>query len=239
MPVFNQIEEFPAVLDDLASIELPCHTLLMVNNGSTDGSEDLVRESGYPYIDLKRNQGIGYSYQLALQWAMERGYEVFGTMASNGKMLAGEMHRILNPLATGEADYVSGSRFLLGGQSPNLPLFRRVSIPLVNWFVWSLSGEHLTDATCGYRAFRLEPISRAQFNWDAEWLFTYGLEYYLYAKALLDPDIRCLEVPITMRYPPKGTPYSKIPPFVGWWAMLKPWLVARFDGKGFEKHDGE
>jgi len=42
LPVYNQIEEFPAVLNDLQSTELPCDTVLLVNNGSTDGSETLV-----------------------------------------------------------------------------------------------------------------------------------------------------------------------------------------------------
>ena len=235
MPVFNQIEEFPAVLEDLRSVDLPCDTLLLVNNGSTDGSEGLVRASGFPYLDLPRNLGIGYSYGTALLWALERDCEIFGSMAGNGKMLAQDMETVLNPLLTGRADYVTGSRFLKGGDSPNLPTFRRTSIPMVNVFVKILTGVTLTDATCGYRAFRLDLIRRAEFDWQAEWLYTYGLEYYLYAKAVLDGGIRCMEVPVTMRYPPRGKRYSKISPFVDWWAMLKPWIVARFDGKGFRQ----
>ncbi len=234
LPVYNQIEEFPAVLDDLQSTKLPCDTVLLVNNGSTDRSETLVRKSGYPYIDLSQNRGIGHSYRLALLWALERDYEVFGTMASNGKMLAGEMATILNPIFAGETDYVTGSRFLAGGDSPNLPAFRQASIPLVNLFVKVLIGARLTDATCGYRAFVLSLIRRAEFDWKAEWLDTYGFEYYLYAKVILDGKLRWREVPITMRYPAKGKRYSKIRPILDWWAMLKPWLAARLDGKGFK-----
>ncbi|MDA2923804.1 glycosyltransferase family 2 protein [Acidobacteria bacterium AH-259-L09] len=233
IPVYNQIKEFPGVLQDLQNTALPCDTILLVNNGSSDGSEDLVPDSGYPYIDLAENRGSGYSYKLSLLWALERQYEVFGTMASNGKMLAQDMRSVLHPILKGEADYVTGSRFLPGAESPNLPTFRRISIPLVNSFVKFLTGVQLTDATCGYRAFKLDLIRRAQFDWQAEWLHTYGLEYYLYAKVILDGEIRWKEVPVTMRYPPKGQRYSKIRPFVDWWAMVKPWIIARFDGKGF------
>ncbi|OVE79620.1 hypothetical protein BVY02_02650, partial [bacterium J17] len=67
----------------------------------------------------------------------------------------------------------------------------------------------------------------------AEWLDTYGFEYYLYAKVLREESIRKKEVPVTMRYPEKGKRYSKIKPFKGWYEMLKPWVIASIDGKGF------
>ena len=232
IPVFNQIRELPGVLAELSASGPACDTVLLVNNGSSDGSEDLVHASGHPYIDVPRNQGVGYSYMLALDWALERGYDVFGTMASNGKMLPAEMSRLLGPVLRGEADYVTGSRFLPGGGSPNLPEFRRRSIPMVNRFARLCTGARLTDATGGYRAFRLEIVRRAAFDWHAPWLRTYGIEYYLYAKVLLDGRIRWREEPITMRYPASG-PYSKIRAGRDWYAMLKPWVVARLDGRGF------
>ena len=93
IPVFNQARELPTVLAELHSGTLPCDTVLLVNNGSSDGSETMVRESGFPYLDLPRNRGVGYSYRLALDWALEHGYDVFGTMAGNGKMLPATRRR--------------------------------------------------------------------------------------------------------------------------------------------------
>lgn len=233
IPVYNQIAEFPRVLEELRSVALPCDSVLLVNNGSSDGSETLVRTSGYDYIDLPRNLGIGHSFIHATEWALERGFDVFSVIASNGKMLPQELHRVLDPIARDEADYVTGSRFLPGGSFPNLPTFRRMSIPAVTVAVRALYGVRLTDATCGYKAYRLSLLRDAQFNWRAPWLNTYGFEYYLYGKVLRDPRIRWCEVPITMRYPEAGRPYSKIRPGRGWYDMLKPWLMARVDGKGF------
>ncbi len=45
IPVYNQIKEFPGVLQDLHNNALPIDTILLVNNGSTDGCEALVRKS--------------------------------------------------------------------------------------------------------------------------------------------------------------------------------------------------
>lgn len=232
-PVFNEIRDFPALLDDLRRGPLACDQLLLINNGSRDGSEKLVRESGFPYLDLPRNRGVGFATIVAIDWALERGFEVFGGIAANGKMLPDEMRRLVEPIQAGEADYVTGSRFLIGGQSPNLPAFRRLSIPLVNAWVRALTGVRLSDATCGYRAYRLDLLRRAEFDWHAEWLHTYAMEYYLFAKVLLDGRVRWREVPVSMRYPGRRRAYSKIRPGRDWWAMLKPWLVARLDGQGF------
>ncbi|MFN4896094.1 MAG: glycosyltransferase family 2 protein [Pseudomonadota bacterium] len=233
IPVFNQINELPRVLAELREQPLACSTVLLVNNGSNDGSEKLVRESGYEYLDLPENLGVGYSFIKATEWALDRGYEIFAVIASNGKMLPRELSRVLDPIARGEADYVTGSRFLPGGDSPNLPSFRRLSIPLVGLLVQMLYLRRLTDATCGFKAYRLSLFNRAQFDWRSPSLYTYGFEYYLYGKVIRDGRIRWMEVPITMRYPGGKAPYSKIKPFKGWYDMLKPWIVARFDGLGF------
>ncbi len=232
MPVYDQAGELPRVLAEAAAAALPAVSLLLVNNGSRDGSARLVRESGHPFLDLPRNLGVGGALMLALDWALARPVEIFGMMAANGKMLPAEIPRLIDPILAGEADYVTGSRFLSGGAAPHLPGFRRRTIPLVNHYVRWLTGARLSDATCGFRAFRLDLLRRAEFDWRAPWLATYGLEYYLYAKVLRDRRLRWLERPVTMRYPPAGR-YTKIRPGRDWWAMLEPWLRARLDGRGF------
>ena len=232
VPVHNQMRELPGFLDELGCTDLRCDTLLLVNDGSTDGSREIIRSCGYPFLDYPERRGIGHCIMRAIEWALDDDFEIFGTIASNGKMRPAEMYRLLDPILNDEADFTKGSRFLPGGSSPNLPAFRRLAIPCVNRFVHALLGVKLTDATCGYRAFRLSLIRRARFDWRAEWLHTYGLEYYLDAKFLLDAGVRWREVPVTMRYPPERVRHSKIRPFRDWYAMLKPWVVARFDGQG-------
>jgi dolichol-phosphate mannosyltransferase len=232
LPIFNQVEELPRVIDEIRR-EGPADVhFLLFDNGSTDGSSRLIAQSGFPTLRVERNRGIGHSYRIALDWARERRYVFFGTMAGNGKMLAREVPRLIEPLRSGVAHYVTGSRFLAGGSSPNLPGFRRWAIPAVNLFAWLMTGERLTDSTNGFRAYRLDLLSQPTLELSAPWMRTYGLEYYVYAKALMDKRVMCLEVPCTMRYPASGR-YSKIRPGQDWYAMLRPWWRARFDGKSF------
>jgi len=233
-PVYNEREAFPAVLDGLRR-QLPSCDVLLVENGSNDGSEALVRDSGLPFLRIEHNRGLGHAFIRALDWALERDYAVFGAIAANGKMLPDQIPRLLEPLLEDRSDCVSGSRFLPGGDSSNLPAFRRRTIPWVTRLAGGLVGQRLTDGTCGFRAYRTEPLRRAGFDWHAPWLWEYGFEFYVYAKFLLDERLRCSEVPVTMRYPARRHGYSKVPPVVGWWSMLRPWFVARFDGKGFDR----
>lgn len=234
-PVWNERIHLPRFLEELRAQDLPCDAILLVNNGSTDGSEEMVRKSGFSFVDLNMNHGVGGALIVALDWAFENGFEIFGALTATGKTMPSEMGRLVEPILNGQADFVCGSRFMPGGSSPNLPVFRRRTIPLVNRFVRAIIGVQLTDATCGYRAYKLDLLRRAQFDWRAKSLQGYGLEYYFYAKALLDENVRCKEVPVTMRYPGQGYPYSKIQPGRDWYDMLKPWVAARFDGKGFNR----
>lgn len=233
VPVFNEILEFPKLLETLRAQRGPFDELLLVDNGSSDGCEAVIRDSGYPHVVVARNRGVGYAIMAAIDWGLAHGFDVLTGVAANGKMRPDEMHRVVDPILRDEADYVTGSRYLQGGGSPNLPAFRQATIPLVNRFAQLATGVRVSDATCGYRAYRLDLLRRATFDWHAPWLETYGLEYYLFAKVLLDPRLRWREVPITMQYPQRKHSYSKIRPGQDWWAMLKPWLVARLDRRGF------
>lgn len=232
VPVYNQVKELPWLLGELERLTLPCDAVLLVDDGSTDGSGQLLRDSRFPVLGIPDRRGIGHALAAGVRWALERNMDAVVVIAGNGKMLPSEMRRVLDPIDRHEADFVWGSRFMRGGASPNLPSFRRTSIPLVNGYVRLMTGQPVTDATCGYCALRLDLMERATFDWEAEWLWTYGFEYYLRAKVLMDGVIRWKEVPVTMRYPDRG-PYSKIRPVVGWWAMLKPWAIARYDSEGF------
>ena len=189
IPVYRGGGGGGGVGEELCEKTLACDTILIVNNGSDDGSEKLVRESGFPFIDVPENKGVGYSNAIAIEWAIENGYDIFGSLAGNGKMLPGEMHRLIDPIINGEADYVTGSRFLPGGESPNLPLFRKLSIPMVNIFLMILTGKLLTDFSCGYRCFKLDIVRQAKFDLKESWLHTYAMEYYLYAKVIYAVEV--------------------------------------------------
>ncbi len=224
MPVYNQVKELPDLLEKCRET-MPADHFIIVDNGSSDGSERLIEQSGFEFVRLPVNRGVGYALMLGSQKALERDCGIVVFMAGNGKMLPEEMNRLLDPIKQGKADHVVGSRFMPGGQSPNLPAFRKKAIPLVvNNVVRVLFRTKVTDATNGYRAVRTTLLKDNRVKWQEDWLHHYQFEYYLYAKAL-KLGYRSLEVGTSMIYPADGRKYSKIKPIIGWWELLEAWFL--------------
>lgn len=224
VPVYNQCNELPRVLEKCRK-GIECDRLLLVDDGSDDGTTEIVRESGFDHLCLPERRGIGHALICGTRYAIERGFDVVMHMAGNGKMQPDEMGRLLAPLREGRADYVWGSRFLPGGRFDNAPLFRKYAIRYgFNWVPRLFAGTRVSDATCGFRAYRLSLLEDFAPGWDAPWLYGYEFEYYVLIK-VLKSGRPYLEVPISMLYPPSKKNYSKIVPFISWWSMLKPWVL--------------
>lgn len=199
------------------------YDLLFVDDGSTDGGFDFLQASQFPVIRHEHNTGIGCGIREAIQYGRENGYKIIVIMAANGKMQPSEIPRLLNPLTAGDFDYVQGSRYLEGGYSPNLPLFRKIMIRLFTKIINLFTAFNGTDVTCGFRAYKLSLFDGPRFNLDQAWLDKYEMEYYIHYHALKG-GYRVTEVPVSMIYPEEKKDYSKIKPFTGWWSMIRPWV---------------
>jgi dolichol-phosphate mannosyltransferase len=141
-------------------------------------------------------------------------------------MQLNEAERLLDPIRGEGYDYIQGSRYLTGGKHANLPLFRRIAIPIFTWLVYLLTGYRGTDATCGYRAYRLDLVNLPGVDVWQEWLDRYELEFYLHYYAM-KKKLRIKEVPVSMLYPKSMKNYSKIRAITGWWSMIRPWVFLK------------
>lgn len=199
------------------------HTVV-VDDGSTDGSGQIAAELGYHVLWHAQNTGIGSSIRSGITHALANRYQWVMICSSNGKIRPEDFKKVYAPLLSGSADYVSGSRFLSGGSSPGLPIFRRLTIPVFSMLVFPILGKRFTDITCGFRAYSLEFTQKAPCNIYQEWLNRYEMEYYLHYMACRG-GLRMQEVPVTIPYNhlQKGRK-SKIIPFIGWWSMIRPFL---------------
>ncbi|HPM37058.1 MAG TPA: glycosyltransferase family 2 protein [candidate division Zixibacteria bacterium] len=199
------------------------YDVLFVDDGSTDGSADYLVKAGFPVIRHGENRGVGAGIRSAVRYCREHGYDVLVIMAGNGKMQPEEIPRLIDPILSGRADYVQGSRYLLGGDSPNLPLGRHLGIKAFTLATSLLLGKRHSDITCGFRAYRLAVVDDPEINIEQDWLGRYEMEYYLHWKAV-KRGWRVVEAPVSMVYPESGRDYSKIRPLVGWWSMIRPWI---------------
>jgi dolichol-phosphate mannosyltransferase len=222
---FEQELEIRRFLESLSACN-PGLDVIVVDDGSMDRSACIAEELGYFVIRHAVNRGVGAAIRTGIQFALQRDdAEYVVIMSSNGKMHADELPAVIEPIVSGRADYVQGSRFASGGRALSLSRFRSAAIPAYSLLASVILGRRFTDITCGYRAYRLSLFRDTRVNLDQDWLNRYEAELYIhyYACRL---GYRVIEVPVTIDYSHLAPGRkSKMIPLVGWWSILRPLLL--------------
>jgi len=113
IPAWNEEENLPAVLDELHA-ELPDVDVLVVDDGSTDGTADVAREHGAEVLSLGMNRGLPVGIAAGYAWANEHGYALCGRVDADGQHPAHELKKLLALVREDRCDVAVGSRFVSG-----------------------------------------------------------------------------------------------------------------------------
>lgn len=201
------------------------NAVLVVDDGSTDATAQRAEEAGAIVIRHAARTGVGAAIRTGIEFACAHGYGAVAVMAANGKDRPEELPRVVEPVRTGVADYVQGSRWMQGGTWGNMPTYRRIASAAYPMVLSLIFRRRLTECTNGFRCYTTAFCRDARINLHQEWLNQYELELYLHFKAL-ELGYRYMEVPVSKVYPKRpGKPYTKIPAFSGWWSMLRPIIL--------------
>ena len=233
-PVFNEAHHLESLVQEINS-ENFIGDFLFINSGSNDRSLEIIKNSGLNYLNLKNNEGIGNVIMEAIKYGNQNNYKVLCLIAGNSKMRPKYINKILDPIVFENFDFVQGSRYLNLGSTKNMPNFRKIVIPITSKLFSILYRKKMTDATCGFRAFKLSLVNSASYNIYANWLKKYAFEPYLYSNVLLDKNVKSIEVAITMDYPEKNSKikYTKIKPILDYPALFIPYVLALINPKKF------
>ena len=157
IPVYNEERHVVAVLDEVRRYS---PDILVVNDGSTDRTGELLaRQEGARVITHPSNRGYGSALISAFTHALQQGVDVLVTMDCDGQHEPARIPVLLEALH--DADIVSGSRYLRDFRQDTLaPQDRRRINAEVTAFLNARFGLHLTDAFCGFKAYRREALER-------------------------------------------------------------------------------
>ncbi len=204
VPAFNESRTIRGVVDELLG-RYP--NVVVVDDGSSDGTAESLRDSGALVLRHCANRGQGASLQTGIDFALLRDAEMIVTFDADGQHDVNDIAALLQPLLDGECDVTLGSRFL--GQTSNMPLTRRLLLKLGVLFTWFVSRIRATDVHNGLRALTAQAASELSINMDR---MAHASEIYDQIRV---HGWRYQEVPVTIRY----TKYSLAKGQTSWDAL--------------------
>ena len=191
VPAFNEEASLPGVISDLKKHCLRAD-VLVVNDGSRDGTSRVAHDLRVKVLNLPFNLGIGGAMQAGYRYAANHGYDTAIQFDGDGQHCACEIDKLLKPIAEGKADLAVGSRFL-EPSGYRAPIVRRMGMSIFSFVLWHILGLRLTDTTSGFRAANRKVISFFSRSYP---------EDYPEVEALVlvhRVGLRIAEVPVNMR----------------------------------------
>jgi len=133
---------------------------MVVDDGSTDGTVQVAAAAGADVISHATNLGQGDALLTGLKASLlDPACEIIVEMDADGEHDPADVPRFIEKMRESGADIVIGSR-ILGSHQPTASRLRRFFLPYYTGLINRLTGYQMTDALCGFRAFRRDSIAR-------------------------------------------------------------------------------
>ncbi len=183
IPTYNECENIAPIIERVFSLPEP-FDILVVDDGSPDGTADIVRKLGLAHpgrlhlLQRTGKLGLGSAYIAGFRWALERDYDWIFEMDADFSHNPDDLVRLYRR-ATGEdggegADVVIGSRYVSGVNVVNWPLARLLISWCASRYVRIVTGMPVKDATAGFVCYSRRVL--ATLDLDAVRMKGYGFQ---------------------------------------------------------------
>lgn len=194
IPAYNEERFIGSVV--LKLLQYPV-SVIVVDDGSSDETARIAKMAGAKVLQHLTNLGKGQALSTGFREARSMNPDAIVIIDGDGQHMPEQLPVLLQPVLTGEADIVVGSRYL--GKTVGMPAHRAAGHWFFNYLIHLTSGIKLSDSQSGYRAFspiayNIETFRSSDFTVESEMQFI-AKEY----------GLRVVEVPITIRYMDKPT----------------------------------
>jgi dolichol-phosphate mannosyltransferase len=193
IPVYNEAKHLERVLAQMVRFS---PEILAIDDGSTDSSAEIL--DAHPFVEVhhhETNEGYGQSLIDAFRIASVRRFDWVVTLDADEQHDPTAVGMFLEEAARGGADILSGSRYLPQSlrESP-VPEERRSINVLITQVLARVAGYSLTDAFCGFKAYRVAALERLALTEKG-----YAMPLQLWVQAA-HAGLRVRELPITLVY---------------------------------------
>jgi glycosyltransferase involved in cell wall biosynthesis len=168
VPAYNESETIVAVIEALREYA-PRFDTLVVDDGSTDGTDVLAFRAGAQVLKLPFNLGIGGAVQTGFVYAREHGYDFLAQVDGDGQHDSVELERLIAAMDEDAVDMVCGSRFLTNEYRYPAPISRRTGIHIFSFLLSRIVGMRVSDPTSGFRLYNRRAIELFARNYPHDY----------------------------------------------------------------------
>lgn len=142
---------------------------IVINDGSTDTTEKICKDSGIHCLSLVQNLGIGGAVQTGYMYATRNGYDLAVQFDGDGQHDIASLPDLIRPILEGKADFVIGSRFLENTTDFKSTFMRRVGIKNLSFLIRLFCKIKIYDVTSGYRAANRKTLEFLAKNYPVDY----------------------------------------------------------------------
>lgn len=142
---------------------------VVINDGSTDKTGEILDNNNYNHIDLIRNLGIGGAVQTGYKYALQNNYDIAIQFDADGQHDIDSIEDLIKPIISNEADFVIGSRFIGNKSKFKSSKSRQLGINLISTEIKLLSRHTIKDVTSGFRVANKEVIKIFACDYPSEY----------------------------------------------------------------------
>ncbi len=165
IPAYNEVDNIQSVLESIPDrVGTISTSTLVIDDGSQDETDILVRRLGVPLVVHPVRRGGGAALRAGFDAAILGGAEILVTMDADGQHQGSDIAQLVKPIVDQHLDIVVGSRFL-GKREPDSRL-RLVGIRFFNMLIRILTDVRVSDCSNGFRAFSVAAIGQLDLQQD-------------------------------------------------------------------------
>jgi glycosyltransferase involved in cell wall biosynthesis len=163
IPAYNEERTIGQVIQQVAAVNLPVveKVIIVVDDGSSDHTANIARSRGAIVVSHILNRGVGGALGTGFEAALRLGADILVTFDADGQHSPDDIRKVIEPIQTGRADVVVGSRMI---DASGMPWTRWIANHLANWATWVVLAARTTDSQSGLRAFSREAATRVRIT---------------------------------------------------------------------------
>ena len=159
IPTYNEVESIGVLLDALKLLPVD---ILVIDDGSPDGTAELCRARGVEVISRSGKMGLGGAYRTGFAVALERGYSNVIEMDADGSHQVSDLVKMMEWIGTSEL--LIGSRWVADGAIQNWSKFREYLSKAANAYANAVLSLGIKDTTSGLRIYNADLLKRMDIS---------------------------------------------------------------------------